>query len=87
VVPTDAAGNVFTARPRSPSVLQRTGRAAGCNRVRAALCAAAGVAVSDADSLQSAATRGAITRFLKKQTRAQLDALALAHDIPLHTMA
>ena len=41
VVPTDAAGNVFTARPRSPSVLQRTGRAAGCNRVRAALCAAA----------------------------------------------
>jgi hypothetical protein len=39
------------------------------------------------DSLQSAATRTAIARFLKKQTRAQLDALALAHDIPLHTMA
>jgi crotonobetainyl-CoA:carnitine CoA-transferase CaiB-like acyl-CoA transferase len=53
----------------------------------AALCAAAGEAVSDVTSLQSAATRAAITRFLKKQTRAQLDALALAKDIPLHTMA
>ena len=53
----------------------------------AALCAAAGVAVSDVASLQSAATRAAIARFLKQQTRAQLDALALAHDIPLHTMS
>ena len=53
----------------------------------AALCAAAGVAVSDVASLQSPATRTAIARFLKKQTRAQLDALALAQDIPLHTMA
>ena len=53
----------------------------------AALCTAAGVAMSDTASLQSPATRAAIARFLKKQTRAQLDALALAHDIPLHTMA
>ena len=53
----------------------------------AALCAAAGVAVSDVASLQSLATRTAIARFLKKQTRAQLDALAQAKDIPLHTMA
>ena len=53
----------------------------------AALCAAAGVAASSLASLQSAATRAAIARFLKKQTRAQLDALALAHDIPLHTMS
>jgi alpha-methylacyl-CoA racemase len=52
-----------------------------------ALCAAAGVATSSVASLQSAATRAAIARFLKKQTRAQLDALALAQDIPLHTMA
>jgi alpha-methylacyl-CoA racemase len=52
----------------------------------AALCAAAGVAVSDVASLQSAATRAAIARFLKKQTRAQLGTLAMAHDIPLHTM-
>jgi crotonobetainyl-CoA:carnitine CoA-transferase CaiB-like acyl-CoA transferase len=53
----------------------------------AALCAAAGVATSSVASLQSAATRAAIAGFLKKQTRAQLDALALAQDIPLHTMA
>ena len=53
----------------------------------AALCAAAGVAVSDVASLQSTATRTAIARFLKKQTRAQLDALASQRDIPLHTMA
>ena len=53
----------------------------------AALCTAAGVAMSDTASLQSPATRAAIARFLKKQTRAQLDALALAKDIPLHTMA
>jgi crotonobetainyl-CoA:carnitine CoA-transferase CaiB-like acyl-CoA transferase len=53
----------------------------------AALCAAAGVAASDLASLQSLTTRAAIARFLKKQTRAQLDALAQAHDIPLHTMA
>jgi crotonobetainyl-CoA:carnitine CoA-transferase CaiB-like acyl-CoA transferase len=53
----------------------------------AALCAAAGVATSSVASLQSAATRAAIARFFKKQTRAQLDALALAKDIPLHTMA
>ena len=53
----------------------------------AALCAAASVPTSSVASLQSPATHAAITRFLKKQTRAQLDALALAHDIPLHTMA
>ena len=53
----------------------------------AALCAAAGVATSSVASLQSPATHTAIARFLKKQTRVQLNALALAHDIPLHTMA
>ena len=53
----------------------------------AALCAAAGVAVSDRASLQSVAMRAAIARFFKKQTRAQLDALAAQRDIPLHTMA
>ena len=53
----------------------------------AALCAAAGVAVSDMASLQSEATRAAIARFFKNQTRTQLDALAAQRDIPLHTMA
>ena len=53
----------------------------------AALCAAAGLPASDAASLQTQATRDAIARFLKKQTRQQLDVLAASKDIPMHTMA
>jgi len=53
----------------------------------AALCAAAGLPDSDVVSLQTQATRNGIARFLKKQTRQQLDALAVQRDIPLHTMA
>jgi crotonobetainyl-CoA:carnitine CoA-transferase CaiB-like acyl-CoA transferase len=53
----------------------------------AALCAAAGLPASDVASLQTLATREGIARFLKKQTRQQLDALAVSKDIPLHTMA
>jgi crotonobetainyl-CoA:carnitine CoA-transferase CaiB-like acyl-CoA transferase len=53
----------------------------------AALCAAAGLPASDVASLQTLATREGIARFLKKQTRQQLDALAVTKDIPLHTMA
>jgi alpha-methylacyl-CoA racemase len=53
----------------------------------AALCAAAGLPASDVASLQTLATREAIASFLKKQTRQQLDALAVSKDIPLHTMA
>lgn len=33
------------------------------------------------------ATQTAVARYLRLQTRAQLDAIARAHDIPLHTMA
>ena len=53
----------------------------------AALCAAAGLPSSDLASLQTQATRDSIARFLKKQTRQQLDSLAASKDIPLHTMA
>ena len=53
----------------------------------AALCAAAGLVASDMASLRTQDTRNAIARFLKKQTRQQLDALAISKDIPLHTMA
>ena len=53
----------------------------------AALCAAAGLPASDLASLQTQATRDGIAKFLKKQTRQQLDALAASKDIPLHTMA
>ena len=53
----------------------------------AALCIAADLPASDVASLQTRATRDTIARFLKKQTRQQLDALAASKDIPLHTMA
>ena len=53
----------------------------------AALCIAAGLPASDVASLQTQATRDGIARFLRKQTRQQLDALAASKDIPLHTMA
>ena len=32
------------------------------------------------------ATHEAVANFIRTQTRAQLDALALAQDIPLHTL-
>ncbi len=53
----------------------------------AALCAAAGLVASDVASMRTQATRVGIEHFLKKQTRQQLDALAISKDIPLHTMA
>ncbi len=52
----------------------------------AALCQAAGVAASDIHSLFTPTTHQAIAAFLLTQTRQQLDKLAVAKDIPLHTM-
>lgn len=52
----------------------------------ASLCAAAGVAVNGMGSLFQPATHKAIAAFLAGQTRKQLDALATARDIPLHTL-
>ena len=52
-----------------------------------ALCAAAGIALSDAATLLAPATRQLIAGFLLTQTRCDLDRLSLARDIPLHTMA
>ena len=53
----------------------------------ARLCAAAGLpATGDAALLRALATHQAVADFLQRQTRAQLDALALAQDIPLHTL-
>ena len=54
----------------------------------ARLCAAAGLpAVGDGPTLRAPATHEAVANFIRTQTRAQLDALALAQDIPLHTLA
>lgn len=53
----------------------------------ARLCAAAGLpAQGDAATLRAAATHVAVAAFIVTQTRAQLDALAQAQDIPLHTL-
>ena len=53
----------------------------------ARMCAAAGLAAQgDAEHLRHPATHEAIARFLQGQTRAQLDALARAQDIPLHAL-
>ena len=53
----------------------------------AALCSAAGLAASDIRTMLAPATREAIAAFLKTRTRKQLDALALARDIPMHTLS
>ncbi len=53
----------------------------------AALCAAAGAPASDIRAMLAPATHQAIAAFLLTQTRRQLDQLAVAKDIPLHTMA
>ena len=52
----------------------------------AALCAAAGVPVTDRTVMMTPATHQAIARFLAGQTRKQLDKLAVDRDIPLHTL-
>ena len=54
----------------------------------ARLCAAAGLpALGDGPTLRAPVTHEAVANFIRTQTRAQLDALALAQDIPLHTLA
>ncbi len=52
----------------------------------AALCSAAGLAESSIASLFKPAAHTAIQAFLAGKTRRQLDALAVARDIPLHTL-
>jgi crotonobetainyl-CoA:carnitine CoA-transferase CaiB-like acyl-CoA transferase len=53
----------------------------------ARLCAAAGLpAQGQAVVMRAPATHEAIAHFLRSRTRAQLDALAVAQDIPLHTL-
>jgi len=52
----------------------------------AALCKAAGLPAGDIRTMLAPATREVISAFLKTQTRRQLDALAQAQDIPLHTL-
>lgn len=53
----------------------------------AALCAAAQIPMPDLRTLFHPDTHVAIAQFLLGKTRQQLDRLAVAHDIPLHTLA
>ncbi len=53
----------------------------------ASLAAAAGLSSSNIMAMFAPVTHQAIADYLLGQTRAQLDALALAKDIPLHTLA
>ena len=53
----------------------------------ARLCNAAGLQVTDAAGMRTPETHQHIANFLAAQSRQQLDALALAHDIPLYTLA
>ncbi len=53
----------------------------------ASLCAVAGIEVASIKAMFAAATHQAIAAFLLTQTRKQLDKLAVAKDIPLHTLA
>ncbi len=52
----------------------------------AALCAAAGVAFEGMGTMFKPDTHAAMARFLAGKTRQQLDKLAVAKDIPLHTL-
>ncbi len=51
-----------------------------------ALCAVAGITLKNASDSMAAETHQAVSDFLIKQTRAALDHLAQAHDIPLYTL-
>lgn len=53
----------------------------------AALCAAAGVEIQGLRSLLRPETHAAVATFLASRTRKQLEKLAAAKDIPLHTLA
>jgi crotonobetainyl-CoA:carnitine CoA-transferase CaiB-like acyl-CoA transferase len=52
----------------------------------AALCEQAGIDASRRGAMFDASTRDAITRFFARHTCDELDRIAKAHDIPLHTL-
>jgi alpha-methylacyl-CoA racemase len=53
----------------------------------ASLCKAAGIAASDMRAMFAAETHAGLSTFFATQTRKQLDRLAIAQDIPLHTLS
>ncbi len=53
----------------------------------ASLCALAGVKVESMKTMFSPKTHESVSAWIASKTRKQLDALAVQHDIPLHTLA
>ncbi|HEY8048463.1 MAG TPA: CoA transferase, partial [Ramlibacter sp.] len=52
----------------------------------AALCAQAGVTAPDRGAMLAPQTHDAVANFFSRHTCRELDAIAAAHDLPLHTM-
>ncbi|MBC7434703.1 MAG: CoA transferase [Bdellovibrionales bacterium] len=86
-VPAGAVGGAHAGYRVYPCKDGRVAVAALEPHFAASLCAAAGVAAPDMRAMLTPAVRDAIAAFLLTRTRRQLDALAVAKDIPLHTMA
>jgi alpha-methylacyl-CoA racemase len=85
--PTGAVGGAHAGYRVYPCKNGRVAVAALEPHFAAALCAAAGVPVTDLRSLFLPATHTALAAFFASRTRAQLDRLASSKDIPLHTLA
>lgn len=82
--PTGAVGGAHAGYRVYPCADGRVAVAALEPHFAARLCEAAGLPPAD---MADAATHAAIAAWLAGQTRAALDALAQARDIPLHTLA
>jgi alpha-methylacyl-CoA racemase len=52
-----------------------------------ALCAVAGITLTSGAAIMAPETHQAVAEFFSSQTRKALDKLAMAHDIPLHTLS
>lgn len=85
--PTGAVGGAHAGYRVYPCKDGRVAVAALEPHFAAALCTAAGLPVSNMRTLFQPETHAAIAAFLKGMTRKQLDQLAAAKDIPLHTLA
>jgi len=86
---TEASGSVGGAHAGYRVYPCKDGRAAVAAlepHFAARLCEAAGVAPGDARVMFRPETRDAIAAFFARQTRAELDFLALEQDLPIHTM-
>ncbi len=84
--PTGAVGGAHAGYRVYPCKDGRVAVAALEPHFAAALCQAAGVEGADLRSLFQPQVHGAIAAYLRGKTRRQLERLAVAKDIPLHTL-